>query len=168
MKKYTTLPVDYTTLATEAMAHLNATTDVEDAEHMTNAFHWLGMKSDLISAIPSIGTTFASLPLEVNGLAHRTVASDALFNHSPGVNVLLVPLADCEHTVVKIFNLVPGAVQHADSHYDDADCELAETIPLTTGLFIKSDTVYTIETTDRNLADILVVFFVEDTASYFA
>jgi hypothetical protein len=171
MKKYTTLPnIDYTDLISQAVAYLNATYDVEDAAHHTTAFTLLGESQTLVD-VPSLATAFADLAITAGAIGHYSISTDALFNHAFGANVLFIPLMDCNGTVIKFFDTVPGAVfDETTSSYPKSSCILTETVPLTTGILVKSGQVFTIQTDPEQteLADILVVFFVEDTDSLLA
>jgi len=168
MKKYTTFPSDFATVATDAMAYLNQTTDVEDVEHQTTAFHWIGDGETAIASIPSLADSTDGLT--ILGAAHRTVMINAMFNHVATRDILFVPLNDCESTVLKLFSVAEGAIlNEAGNYYDDGDCTVTDTIPMTSATFIPSGSVFTLETTDLSkLSDILELAFVEDTSSYFA
>jgi hypothetical protein len=171
MKKYTTLPnIDYTDLISQAVSYLNANYDVEDTSHHTTALTWLG-ESPSLTEIPSLATLFADLEITPGTTGHYSISTDALFNHAFGANVLFIPLMDCNGTVIKFFDTAPGAVfDETTNSYPKSSCILTETVPLSTGILVKSGQVFTIQTDPEQteLADILVVFFVEDTDSLLA
>ena len=168
MKKYTTFPSDFTDVATDVMTYLNQTTDVEDIEHQTHAFHWLGDGETVTQAIPSLAT--ATDGLTIFGAGHRTVTASAMLNHVADRDILFVPLADCESTVLHLFSVATNAVKNeSDNYYEKADCTITNTIPLTSAVFVPAGSVFNIETTNlTKLADVLQMSFVEDTSSYFA
>lgn len=158
MKKYTTLPTDCTTLATEVMAYLNSTGDLEDIEHQTNAFRIIP-KAELANT--SIDTTFPGFTSK--DFMHCTVFHQAMFNHAWDHPCILIPLADCDSTVLKIFDVAPGAVLQPTTSYLDEDCTLIDTIPLTGPIVIGANTAFTIESADTlKLSDALMVWFEED------
>jgi len=171
MKKYTTLHnIDYTDLISQAVAYLNANYDVEDATHHLTALTWLG-EGHALTTIPSLSTLFAGLNVTPGNTGHYAISKDSLFNHAFGANVLFIPLMDCNDATIKFFDTVPGAVfDETTSSYPKASCILTETVPLNTGILVKSGQVFTIQTAANQveLADILVIFFVEDTDSLLA
>ena len=166
MKKYTTFPGDFSTVATESMAYLNSITDVENSEHHTQAFHYLGNSDTVLQLIPSL--VGATNGLTILDCAHLTVNRDAMFNHIANRDILFVPLEDCESTVLHLFSVSTDAVINvADNCYDDADCTITDTVPLTGPILIASGSVFTIESDSMNtLSDVLQISFVEDTSSY--
>lgn len=168
MKKYTNLTLDCSTLVTETLAHLNATQNIEDEGHHTQALHWMGSKNDLVTAIPSINTDLAQF--DVRGFGHYAVNSTLAVNTVWGDNFLLVPLMECEQTVVKLFSINPGATPTYEGNYADEDCTLTDTIQLAGPIFIARNIPFTLERLDNdtNLSDVLVVFIDGDTDSYLA
>ena len=168
MKKYTYLTLDCSTLIAETISHLDATQNLEDDEHRLNALHWVGSKSELEASIPSINTTLSQF--DVRGFGNYTVNSTFAWNISWGDNFLLIPLMECEGTVVKLFSLTPGAILTPEGFYEDEDCTLTDTIPLTGPLFVGKNNVFTLEQQGSNekLSDVLVVFINGDTDSYLA
>jgi len=168
MKKYTNLTLDCSTLVTETLAHLNSTQNIEDEQHHNQAFHWIGSKSEIETAIPSINTSLAQF--DVRGFGHYAINGTLAFNITFGDNFILIPLMECEQTVVKLFSVNPGATVTAQGHYLDQDCTLTDTIPLSSPVFIGRNNVFTIERldNDENLSDLLVVFINGDTDSYLA
>lgn len=165
MKTHAILPFDATTFASEMMTYLNSTTNVEDSEHHVHAFHLL---DNAVLANTSFSATFTNLTAKA--IAHLTINGTEMFNHCYGGSFMLVPLADCETTVVKTFDVAPGAtLQTPEQYYLDSDCTLADTVSLTSPVLIGANTTYTIETTDNTkLADVLMVFFEEDVSSFLA
>jgi hypothetical protein len=165
MKKYATLSIDSSTLATEIMTYLKSSIDVEDNDHHIHAFHVLNL-TDLANT--TLNTTFTGLTAKFVG--HLTINGSQMFNHCYDSAFMLIPLEDCESTVVKIFDVAPGAVFNpTDSCYMDQDCTLANALPLTSPIVISANTTHTIETTNfTKLADVLMIIFNEDVSTLLA
>lgn len=167
MKKYTYLTLDCSTLVAETLAHLNATEDIEDGEHHYNALHWMGQKNDLVTAIPSINTTLAEF--DVRGFGHYTINGTGAWSIKWPDNFLLIPLMECENTLLRLFTVPPEAVMTPEGYYEDSDCTLVDSVPLTGPVFV-GGTVFTLDRMDNDsrLSDVLVVFINGNTDSYLA
>lgn len=171
-----TIAVDCTALVADANAYLTTNFNLNDTEHRTNAFHWLGNTSVVTTAIPSLANTFSAANLTVAGAALISVNKNFMYNTTVPATFssqYMIPISQCETTTLTVFeinaNVSPSSsTDETGTFYNVTDCTVANTIALTSPVFIDNNTVYALTTSDQsNLSNILAVYFNEDTTGYF-
>ena len=137
MKKYATLPVDYTSLISEIQTYLQSTI-LPDLEYV-----WLGKKqlsesgwNDFASQVPSINTIFADIGLVVEGCGYREIQQHTWVR--PNVfteSVLMIPLTN-EPCMITLYEPTITAVKEQLWFYPLLSCTEAESLLLGQQLLI--------------------------------
>lgn len=172
MKKYVTLDKDLSALVDQVNAYL-ITKNIDSPAYKIQLYHPIGAATDLVDDIPAIADAFAAEGLTIKGLGHYSL--DNMIRPVPVLaSMMIVPLANTENSVFHINEPKPEALPYTDytinyPYYNNSDCVVVETFsPGSNPVMLAKDAFYSIENSDTDLAQFLVLLFNEDISSYFA
>ncbi len=169
MKKYTVFNKDLSQLVAEADAYLAG---ISYPGYNAQLYHKTGLLENLVGSIPSLASSFTDESLTPLGLAHWSIdtVERAIVAPCP---ILIVPLKNTENCTFNVAELKPNAQAYTDfitdnNFYYAVDCNVSETITISSPILVNTGTVYFIENSNYSLSEFLVIAFEEDVSSYFS
>lgn len=151
MKKYTTLPVDFTSLISDVQTY------VQENIVPDEIFVWLGKRqlsefgwTYFASQVPSIETTFSELNLTVEGCGYRMVEGTKWIR--PNVfaeSVLIVPTIN-EPCMITLYQPNENAVKVSTWFYHLSSCTEIESFLIDQPLLIGPEVAYMIRVVDTS------------------
>lgn len=179
MKKYITLPIDFSSLITEVLDSLAGTIELETIDNQMNRFAMLTPTADelassgtgdtISSMFPTIDAVLEGHPIEVTCLARRPVNDAMPFPYSiMNHDQIIIPMKDADSCTFTVFEVAPEAtlqnprvpvgVSPNVGIYDPEYCSVIETFDITSPIFIKAGTTWMIETNTKDkLAHFLLI-----------
>lgn len=152
MKKYTTLPIDYTTLISEITAY------AQSIGHGQNG--WFLIKTTP-KQIPSL-SIFTNINLSIYGFGCATHVAPDVEQTDPGVFQLcslMIPLTD-DPCSITFYDPLDGASIVNTYFYPEQECIKGETVAVTEPLLINRDVPFILKTDDssKSVPYILFIF----------
>lgn len=168
MANYTTFPdVDYTALIAEITSYVTNHPDYITGEN----FVVNEVTAGIISQIPSLTTTFASLNLSVRKFSMIKYDADSEAKTDKNKrfilidDLMLIPLTDQFSGSCNFFEAAPGALAEFDTqvagpYYDAADCTLIDSLSgnINTGYLLKPGCITRFENNTDVCNFIFIIF----------
>lgn len=178
MKHYIKLPIDFANVKTEVLDRIQPIIDAETISNTSTGKDFLLLK-DASAVCDYLTPIMENQTFDIEAIARYRINDQMVQPYTLNMaDVFIMPLYNADSCTITFYEPVTDVSPHwprwpvglIPNHgfYDVEDCVEIESFELTEPLFVKRDSVWKIESNDKeNPANILMLLSLTDNASYF-